>query len=364
MNTFGNNIKITFFGESHSSSIGVVIDGITPGIEINENLISELLLRRRPKDNYSTARIEQDQFEIISGVYNGKTTGAPITCIIPNTNTKSGDYEHLKHTPRPSHADYPATIKYRGFNDPRGGGIFSGRLTALYMIPGAIAKQILNQRNIFIASHIQQVYDVKDDSFMDKKITKELLQSIEKMEFPLINPEKESEMKACVSNAKANLDSVGGIVEACIYNLPIGVGEPLFQSVESYLSSLLFSIPSVKAVEFGSGFNIAKMLGSEANDSYNVIDNRVQTTSNHNGGIIGGITNGMPLIVRVAIKPTPSIGQVQETVDLRTNKNTSLEIIGRHDPAIVHRVVHVINAALYYGSLDLLVTKNANDWNF
>lgn len=364
MNTFGNNIKITFFGESHSSSIGVVIDGITPGIEINNDLISELLSRRRPKDNYSTSRVEQDLYEIISGVYNGITTGAPITCIIPNTNTRSADYEYIKHTPRPSHADYPATIKYRGFNDPRGGGIFSGRLTALYMIPGAIAKQILNQRNIYVASHIQQIYNIKDDSFMNTPISKELLQSIEKMEFPLINSMKEIEMKSCITNAKANLDSVGGIVETCIYNLPIGLGEPLFQSVESYLSSLLFSIPSVKAVEFGSGFDIVNMYGSEANDSYNVIDNRVQTTSNHNGGVLGGISNGMPIIIRVAIKPTPSIGQSQETVDLRTNQTASLEITGRHDPAIVHRVVHVINAALYYGTLDLLITKNANDWNF
>jgi len=357
MNTFGDTIKITLFGESHGEALGIVLDGIPAGMKIDFSDIDFELTKRRPKSIYSTSRSESDDYQILSGMYDGKTTGAALTFVIPNKNTQSKDYDELRFLPRPSHADYSAYVKYNGFNDPRGGGIFSGRLTALLVIAGAISKQILNRRNIHVASHIYALGLVSDRGFDLADIPETSLIQLQKLDFPVLDSSIEEKMKAEILKTKEDEDSVGGIVETCVLNLPAGIGDPLFGSLESYLSSLLFSVPSVKGVEFGAGFAISKMKGSQANDQYTMVHNEIKTKTNHNGGILGGITTSMPVVVRVAIKPTPSIGKKQTTVDLRTNKERVLEIKGRHDPAIVNRVVHVINAVVYFGILDFLSTN-------
>ncbi len=363
MNTFGQNIKITLFGESHGEALGITIDGLGSGIEINHQSIKDALTKRRPKSIYSTSRSEADEYKVISGVYEGKTTGAPLTFLISNQNAISSDYSSLKNTPRPSHADYPAHIKYEGFNDPRGGGMFSGRLTALIVLVGALAKQILNEKGIYVGSHIKSLHQIEDEPFNPILVDDSLIQKLEKEDFPLINQSLEPLMKEEILKAKESENSIGGIVESAIIHLPAGIGEPMFLSVESQLSALLFSIPSIKGVEFGDGFKISSLTGSEANDSYQYINGHVETKSNHNGGILGGLSTGMPIIVRVAVKPTPSIGMPQSTIDLSTGKDTLLEIKGRHDPAIVNRVVHVINAALYFGILDIMYSNGLKGRN-
>lgn len=362
MNTFGNKIKMTLFGESHGEAMGITLDGLAPGILLDESLIRDALTKRRPKSIYSTSRSESDQYKIITGLYQGYTTGAPLTFILENENKISSDYSSLLNKPRPSHADYPASVKYNGFNDPRGGGIFSGRLTALMVIAGAIAKQVLNEKGIYVGSHISRIYDVEDALFDLVNISKDLIVKLEKEDFPLIDTEKEVLMKERIKDAKESENSVGGIVESAIINLPVGLGDPLFNSLESYLSSLLFSVPSIKGVEFGLGFEITKRTGKEVNDEYKIVDGVIQTKTNHNGGILGGLTTGMPVVVRVAVKPTPSIGLPQQTVNLKTLQEEVLEIKGRHDPAIVNRVVHVINAVLYFGILDYISSCSGKDW--
>jgi len=355
MNTFGNNLKITVFGESHGDQIGIVIDGLEAGLELNHELIDYELTKRRPKSVYSTSRQENDQYQIISGLYEGKTTGAPLTFLIPNNNKISTDYQNLFEVPRPSHADYPAYIKFKGFNDPRGGGMFSGRVTVAMMIVGAISKQILNQKGIEVASHILKIHHLYDQSYQKNNLDSSLVHDLQKMDFPLIDTSVEEQMRQIILDAKNNEDSVGGIVETVIMNLPVGLGNPLFNSVESYFSSLLFSVPAIKGLEFGDGFDLTNHFGSEVNDQYQVSDSKVVSITNHNGGILGGITTGMPVVFRTAIKPTPSIGKAQSSVNLKTKEQVTLEIKGRHDPAIVNRIVHVINAVTYYGVLDLLL---------
>ncbi|MGD9909524.1 MAG: chorismate synthase [Candidatus Izemoplasmatales bacterium] len=362
MNTFGLSVKMTLFGESHGDAMGITIDGLAPGILLNEELIQNALTKRRPKSIYSTSRSESDHYKIITGLYEGYTTGAPLTFIIENENKISSDYSSLKQRPRPSHADYPAQVKYNGFQDPRGGGIFSGRLTALMVIAGAIAKQVLNDSGIFVGSHILSLNDIFDSSFDLVTVSQNLIQKLETEDFPLIDHQKEEAMKERIASAKESLNSVGGRVESAIVGLPAGLGDPLFLSLESYLSSLLFSVPSIKGVEFGLGFDITKLTGKEANDEYQIIDGKVVTKSNNNGGILGGITTGMPVVVRVAVKPTPSIALPQQTVNLETMKEEMLEIKGRHDPAIVNRVVHVINSVLYFGILDFMTFSKNKDW--
>lgn len=364
MNTFGQTIKMTLFGESHGDAMGITIDGIAAGIQLDEELIKSSLTKRRPKSIYSTSRSEADSYKIITGVYNGFTTGAPITFIIENTNKISTDYSSLKNKPRPSHADYPAFVKYHGFNDPRGGGIFSGRLTALMVIAGAIAKQILNEKGISIGSHIQRIHEIEDDLFDKVSISPEIISNLESLDFPLLNPNIESKMKETIAWAKDNENSVGGIVESAIIGLPAGLGDPLFFSLESHLASLLFSVPSIKGFEFGLGFDITKKTGKEVNDQYMIQNETIKTITNNNGGILGGITTGMPVVLRVAVKPTPSIGLPQQTINLESLSEETLEIKGRHDPAIVNRVVHVINSVLYFGILDFILTSKNKDWMF
>ncbi|MDD3478203.1 MAG: chorismate synthase [Candidatus Izemoplasmatales bacterium] len=357
MNTIGQTIRATFFGESHGSALGIVLDGLPAGIVLDETRIQNALTLRRPKSMYSTSRSEPDNYEILSGLYEGKTTGAALTFLIRNQNTISADYSALVGRPRPSHADYPAHVKYEGFNDPRGGGIFSGRLTALWVIAGAIAMQLLEEQGIFVGSHIRRLANIEDDGFDFVHVQGTTLQRLSQSEFPLLNPRVEPLMKAAILEAKEEMDSVGGVVETAVTGLQPGLGSPLFDSIESRIASLLFDVPSIKGIEFGTGFPITQMRGSSANDPYQLVEGKIQTKTNHNGGILGGMTTGMPLVFRVAVKPTPSIGKPQTTVNLQTMKEETLEIKGRHDPAIVNRVVHVINAVTAFGILDLILSS-------
>jgi chorismate synthase len=355
---WGKNIKLSIFGESHGKAIGVVIDGLPPGIELDIEYINKEMNRRAPgKNKISTSRKEGDKYEILSGYFNGKTTGTPLASVIYNTNQRSRDYEAVKSIMRPGHADYTGHIRYSGFNDYRGGGHFSGRLTAPLVFAGAIAKQILLNKNILIGSHIKSIGNIEDNSFNSINIDASLLRNLSRKEFSVIDDEKGREMKEYILKIKEEKDSVGGIIEAAIINLPLGLGSPFFDSVESKLSHIIFSIPAVKGVEFGEGFNITKMKGSQANDELYIKEGKVTAYSNNNGGILGGITNGMPIILKVAIKPTPSIGKLQRTVDIEKGIETEFEIKGRHDPCIVPRAVPVIEAAIAMALVDLIMEK-------
>jgi chorismate synthase len=350
---WGNKIKYSIFGESHGNGIGIVIDGLEPGIELDLDAISKEMERRAPgKNKLSTSRNEKDQFEILSGVFQDKTTGAPLCAIIRNNNQHSKDYSKTKDLIRPGHADYTGRIKYNDFNDYRGGGHFSGRITAPLVFAGAVAKQVLIKKGIIIGSHIYSIKNIKDDKFDLASIKEESLKELTKMDFPVINSEKNSIMKEEILKAREEKDSIGGIIECAAINLPSGIGSPYFDSIESSLSHLLFSIPAVKGVEFGLGFEITELLGSKANDEYYIEDEVINTYTNNNGGILGGITNGMPLVFRVAIKPTPSIAKSQRTVDIIKRENTNIEVHGRHDPCIVQRAIPVVEAVTAMGILE------------
>ncbi|MCK4551722.1 MAG: chorismate synthase [Tenericutes bacterium] len=361
MNTTGKNINITFFGESHGPYIGLVIDGLPPGLKIDNNLIKNNLLKRRPVKKINTSRIETDNYEIISGFYNGFTTGAAFTVIIPNNNTKSEDYSDLNSVPRPSHADYPASIKYRGFNDYRGGGMFSGRLTALWIVVGSIAQQILEKSDIYVGSHIYSIHTLQDKPFDMVSKNKATLISLNAKGFPIIDESNKENFITLIEKTKSSFDSLGGIVESKIINVPVGLGEPYFSSIESYLSNLLFSIPGVKGVEFGKGFDITNFYGSEMNDQFEIKKNNVTTSSNNSGGILGGLSNGMPILVRVAFKPTASIHKTQKSINLNKFENENILIKGRHDPQYVSRAVHVVTAVINFAILDLLMFKHKKD---
>lgn len=353
---WGNKIHISIFGESHGKAIGVVIDGLQSGIKLDMEAIDKEMARRAPgKNKFSTQRKEADEIQIVSGFFNGRTTGTPLTALIWNSDQHSNDYSNIKDTPRPGHADYTGFIKYEGFNDYRGGGHFSGRITAPLVFAGAVAKQILMSKGIIIGSHILSIYDVKEEYFDKANINKETLEALLNKEFPVMDDEKGMEMKTAILKAKEELDSVGGIIECCALNLPAGLGDPFFDSVESTLSHLLFSVPAVKGVEFGLGFDITKVKGSKANDEYYYDEEKnIKMYTNNNGGILGGITNGMPLIFRTAIKPTASIYKKQKTINLKTKKNDEISIVGRHDPCITLRAVPVIEAVCAVGILDII----------
>lgn len=360
MSTFGKAIPVNLFGESHGKAIGITINNLPGGIEIDLERINNELFKRRPKSNLSTPRREQDEVAFLSGYFNGKTTGTPLTVVIENTDTRSRDY--TPNILRPSHADYTSHMKYNQSQDYRGGGHFSGRLTAPIIILGAIASQILEQKGIIIASHINSIKDQKDLSFGDITIDNDTLKNLQQSDFPLINEDNKALFEEVILNAKANKNSVGGTIETCVLNLPVGYGDPFFESVESVLSHLLFSVPAIKGVEFGKGFDITTLLGSEANDSFQVEEGKITTKSNNSGGIQGGISNGMPITFKVAVKPTASIGLAQDTVDIESMTNTVLELQGRHDPCIVHRVIHVINAITAYGILEIIARKEGFSW--
>ena len=352
---WGNNIKISIFGESHGRGIGINVDNLPSGFLLDmEEIMSEMKRRAPGKSNLSTSRREEDVPEILSGYFEGRTTGTPLCAVIRNNDNKSKDYSKTKDIMRPGHGDYPGFIKYKGFNDYRGGGHFSGRITAPLVFAGAICKQILREEGVEIVAHIQSIGEVKDKSFLDCNLDKELINSLKNEEFPLINKNLEEKMKKEILNAKKEGDSVGGVIECMILGVKAGIGSPFFDSVESTLSHLLFSVPSVKGVEFGRGFNITKMRGSDANDEYYIDEGRVKTKSNNNGGVSGGITNGMPIIFRVAIKPTPSVYKEQNSINISTMEETTLQIDGRHDPCIVQRAVPVIEGVSAIGILDLI----------
>ena len=353
-NSYGKLFTISLFGESHSEAIGVVLDGVPSGIELDMDEISFEMQRRAPGNNeFSTPRCESDIPEILSGVFNGKTTGTPICAVIKNTNTRSKDYK--PELLRPSHADYSGKLRYNNYNDYRGGGHFSGRLTAPIVFAGAVAKQIIRKENIEIFSHIKNIGNVYDDKLDIVNPDIAGLKSLKSEVLPFINKEKAKEASEEILSAKSGADSVGGSIEAVIYGLCGGIGSPFFESVESRISAMLFSIPAVKAVEFGIGTEFSKMHGSLANDSFVIESGEVKTKTNNNGGINGGITNGMPVVLTVTIKPTPSIGLKQESVNIETMKNTTIKIEGRHDPCIVGRAVAVIEAALAIVTLDLIL---------
>lgn len=352
----GDKIKLSIFGESHGEAIGCVIDGLPAGIKIDMNAVYKDMQRRAPgKDKTATPRLEKDIPHILSGMLDNVTTGAPLAMVIENTNTKSGDYSNLMTVPRPSHSDYPAYVKYGGNNDVRGGGHFSGRLTAPLVFAGSVAKQILSQRGVAIGAHIKQIGSVCDAVSDLNKTDKSLLDTLSSSTFSLIDETKEQAMRDEIEKARLSLDSVGGIIECFAVGLPVGLGGNMFDTVEGKLASILFGVPAVKGVEFGLGFGFADKRASEVNDEYEIKDGRVATLSNNNGGILGGMTDGAPLSVSVAIKPTPSIAKKQKSVNLLTMENAELEIHGRHDPCIVVRAVPVIECAVALGLLDLMM---------
>jgi len=352
--TWGNKVHYTIFGESHGKGIGITIDGLPPGLILNLDEIAREMARRAPGQNpLATARLEKDSFTIWSGFINGKTTGTPLCAIIENQDQKSTDYEAMMQKFRPGHADYSGYIKYNGFNDIRGGGHFSGRLTAPLVFAGAIAKQLLNQHNIYIGAHIQRIGSVCEPPFDAVAIHQQTLEQLTHQQFAVMSPSIGKEMQDCILAAKSEGNSVGGIIETAVIQLPAGHGDPFFDSLESTLAHLLFSIPAVKGIEFGAGFAFAEMQGSHANDALYNENGNIKTTTNHNGGILGGISTGMPVIFRVAIKPTPSIVMEQHTVNAR-GENVTLVVGGRHDPCIVPRAVPVVEAVTAMALWDLL----------
>ncbi len=341
--SFGKLFTVTSYGESHGSCIGVVIDGCPAGLELSESEIQKELDRRRPSNNIgSTTRFESDIVEIFSGVFKSKTTGAPIMLLIRNTNQESGEYERNRFIPRPGHADYTAYLKYGGFNDYRGGGRFSGRVSAGFVMAGAIAKNILATIGVEIVAHTIQIGQIKAPSVSIDEIRKNAEKSI----LRCANEEASRKMSEVIQKVREEGDSLGGIIEAIAIGVPSGMGEPLFDTVEGEIAKAMFAIPAVKGVEFGAGFRSASMLGSENNDQFEIQEKRISTTSNTAGGISGGISNGMPIVVRVAVKPTPSIAKEQHSIDLSTMKEVNLVIKGRHDTCIVPRAVPVVESMI------------------
>ena len=357
-NTIGSSVTVTLFGESHGEVVGAVLDGLTPGVRIDEDDIRAKLSLRRPVGKISTARVEDDEFSIVSGVYQGRTTGTPLCILIPNTKQRSSDYDPSSFVPRPGHADLTGFYKYHGFEDRRGGGHFSGRLTAPIVAAGAIAQGMLKKKGICLGTHIYALAGVKDRAFGDLQKDIHIL---ENKLFPVMDDAIGEEMIRRIEEAAAMGDSVGGILESAVLGLPAGLGEPFFDTAEGLLSHALFAIPAVKGVDFGEGFGFADLSGSDANDEMAIEDGKVRLLTNRNGGVLGGITSGAPLRFRVAVKPTPSIGKAQKSVDLISGENTELTIRGRHDPCIVHRARAVVDAITALTLLDLLAQRFGTD---
>ena len=352
--TFGNALKITIFGQSHAPAIGVCMEGFPAGFTPDFDELNAFLARRAPGQGaYTTARREPDRPEFLAGLVRGHTCGAPVTAIIRNTDTRSGDYAAFTDVPRPSHADYPAQVKWQGTQDSAGGGHFSGRLTAPLCIAGGLCLQYLHARGIEITAHIERI-----GAAQDRRFTPTQPETLAKAKLPVLDPDSAEAMLAQIAAAKAEGDSVGGCIECAVTGLPAGLGSPMFGGMENRLAQILFGIPAVKGVEFGSGFACAGMRGSEHNDPYFMQDGAVRTRTNHAGGILGGLTTAMPVIFRVAVKPTPSIARPQESVSLQRGEDAVLEIHGRHDPCIVPRAVPCVEAAAAIAILDALLEEN------
>ncbi len=362
-NTFGNNVQITIFGESHGSFIGAIIDGLTPGMMVDEDFIGKQLSFRRPSEGISTSRVEQDMFQIVSGEFNGRATGTPLCILIPNTQQQSKDYSKLASIARPGHADYTAQCKYHGFQDYRGGGHFSGRITSALVAAGAVVIPALKRKGIFIGTHIQSCAGIKDSNFSSNEFElNNQIAALCNMSFAVLDDSVEDRMRDAIIAAAKDGDSVGGVLETAVTGLPAGLGEPWFDSMESLLSHALFSIPAIKGVQFGSAFDMVDKRGSEYNDPFAIKDGKVVTLTNNNGGINGGITNGMPVILRCAVKPTASIFKKQETVNFITNENTELSLEGRHDPSIVHRARIVVDSVIALVLYDVLIGRFGTDF--
>lgn len=359
-NSFGTSVILTLFGESHGPAVGCVLDGMAPGIPVDEEFIRAQMGLRRSVVSLSTARREADEVKILSGVYQGKTTGAPIALVIENTCQNSGDYAATAGTARPGHADLTAYQKYHGYADPRGGGHFSGRLTAALVAAGAIALTALRAKGITVGTHIAACGGVEDRPFSADPCVE--IEAINKMPFAVLDERAAAEMQAKIEKARLDGDSVGGILETAVCGLPAGVGEPWFDTLEGVLAHALFSIPAVKGVEFGDGFGLAALRGSEANDPIRLENGQIVTAGNRMGGILGGISNGMPLRIRTAIKPTPSIYKEQESVDLDEMRECPLSIVGRHDPAIVHRARVVADSVVALTLADMLALRYGTDY--
>lgn len=350
----GNKLNVSVFGQSHSECIGAVIDGLPAGEEIDFERAMAFMKRRAPGQNiFSTLRKETDKPEIISGLVEEKTCGAPLAFRIENQNTKSSDYDGFKETPRPSHSDYAAYVKFSGNNDIAGGGQFSGRLTAPLCFAGAICMQLLEKKGVTVKSHIYSIKDVNDDAFTSENLYDEEIQY--NPYFPVINRFKGDRMKTVIDIALENSDSVGGVIECAVLGVPAGIGEPMFDGIENIIAKNIFAIPAVKGIEFGSGFEGTLSYGSENNDDFAVSDGKIITKTNNHGGILGGITSGMPIVFRAAIKPTPSIAAEQTSVNLKTLKEEKITIRGRHDPCIVPRAVPAVEAVAAITVLDLLL---------
>lgn len=348
--TYGEQLKLSIFGQSHGAAIGMVLDGIPAGLAVDLDKLQAFLNRRAPGQNdYSTPRKEEDRPEFLAGLLNGYTCGAPISAIIRNKNTRSGDYDNLKDCPRPGHADYTAQIKYKGYQDSAGGGHFSGRLTAPLCIAGGLCKQWLEAQGISIAAHIAEIGGVEDTPFDPVHPQLEAVGQ----DFPVLNPEAGENMRSAVSQARMDADSVGGSVECAIIGLPAGLGEPMFGGLESRIAQIVYGIPAVKGLTFGE----VLPRGSQNNDSFVMEGGNVVTSTNHCGGILGGITNGMPVLFKASFKPTPSIAKEQQSVSLARGENQTLVVHGRHDPCIVPRAVPVVEAAAALAIMDLMLVE-------
>ena len=355
---FGKSLTLSIFGQSHGAAIGAVLDGIPAGLPVNTDALQAFLNRRKPGQNdYSTPRKESDSVQILSGLVEGHTCGAPIAAILENSNTRSGDYENLKDCPRPGHADFSAQMKYGGFQDVAGGGHFSGRLTAPLCIAGGMCLQWLSRQGVEIRAHIQKIGTVKDDTLDWCQPDLDAIGT----DFPVVNQSAGAQMQEAIANAKKDGDSLDSIVECFVTGLPAGIGEPMFSGVEGHLAQILYGIPAVKGVSFGAGFGVAELRGSENNDAYTVTDGQIRTKTNNCGGILGGITNGMPLVFRVAFKPTPSIARTQQSISLATMAETELTVHGRHDPCIVPRAVPVVEAAAAIALYDLILSNTQHN---
>lgn len=364
MSHFGKNIHVSVAGESHGEALGVMIDGLPAGFRIDMEALGAFLKRRAPGQNrFSTPRKEADLPEFLSGLRENVTTGAPVMAIIRNTNTRSSDYDSLRDVPRPGHADFTAEMRYGGFQDARGGGHFSGRLTAPLCIAGGIARQMLSKKGISVFAHIKSIHGIEGEMPLYSEIAPEALSSISQKSFPVWDDAAGEKMQAEIEKARAESDSVGGVIEIAVLGLPHGLGSPLFDRMECRISALAFGVPAVRGIEFGNGFEAASLFGSENNDSFCIgKDGKVETKTNRHGGILGGITTGMPLVYRVAVKPTPSIFKEQESVILSKKKNTILSVNGRHDPCIVQRAVPVMEAVTALAVLDASLDSIAV-WN-